>query len=540
MHVPTPTHCQADLPLRVSGPTLARIPDGSPDIARLTGGSVLFSSSRGLLALLIALTTAVLAAPAVAQIPATEYAARRAALAARLDSGVVVAYGGVETVAAWPTFYQTPAFYYLTGFPETDAALVMVKRNGTVAATMFVPTRTAIQERWLGARTRVGEIQAKFGVAGRDIAELQAAVDSLAETGLPFYVVPDVQTRDNMEEDSLTRGSSLVSRLRQNHAWLVTRSADTLVRHLRARKSSAEMALLKRATEISTRAHEEAMKATAPGCGEYEIQALLDGTFKRFGGDRPGYGSIVGSGPNATILHYMENTRVMRDGELLLIDAATSFDHYSSDVTRTFPVNGRFSPEQREIYQIVRDAQEAFVRQIAPGASVEVSSDSGRAIVAKGLTRLGLIQSPDATIDPPEGARCDPGSCLQTTLFALHGYGGHGIGLEVHDPAQYYEENRQFGVGDVFTVEPGIYISPDLLGSLPDTPKNRAFLAKIRPAVQKYRGIGVRIEDVYAVTDKGVEWMSSGAPREIPQIEALMREREPELPGGGSCGRPRT
>ena len=169
-----------------------------------------------------------------------------------------------------------------------------------------------------------------------------------------------------------------------------------------------------------------------------------------------------------------------------------------------------------------------------------MSSDSGRAIVAKGLTRLGLIQSPDATIDPPEGARCEPSSCLQTTLFALHGYGGHGIGLEVHDPAQYYEENRQFGVGDVFTVEPGIYISPDLLGSLPDTPKNRAFLAKIRPAVQKYRGIGVRIEDVYAVTDKGVEWMSSGAPREIPQIEALMREREPELPGGGSCGRPKT
>ena len=116
-----------------------------------------------------------LAAPVAAQVPATEYAARRAALAARLDSGVVVAYGGVETVAAWPTFYQTPAFYYLTGFAETDAALVMVKRNGTVAATMFVPTRTAIQERWVGARTRVGEMQAKFGVAGRDIAELQAA-----------------------------------------------------------------------------------------------------------------------------------------------------------------------------------------------------------------------------------------------------------------------------------------------------------------------------------------------------------------------------
>ena len=279
------------------------------------------------------------------------------------------------------------------------------------------------------------------------------------------------------------------------------------------------------------------MKATAPGCGEYEIQALLDGTFRRFGGDRPGYGSIVGSGINATILHYMEDSRVMRDGELLLIDAATSFAHYSADVTRTFPVNGRFTPEQRDVYQIVRDAQEAFVRQIKPGVSVAVANDSGRAVVAKGLARLGLIQSAEATIDPPAGARCAADNCPQTTVFALHGFGGHGIGLEVHDPAQYYEEKTEFGVGDVFTVEPGIYVSPNLLRSLPDTPKNRAFLAKIQPAVKKYTGIGVRIEDDYALTESGLEWMSDGVPREINEIESLMRQREPELPGGGSCGR---
>jgi Xaa-Pro aminopeptidase len=284
----------------------------------------------------------------------------------------------------------------------------------------------------------------------------------------------------------------------------------------------------------------EAMKAAAPGCGEYEIQALMEGVFRRFGADRPGYGSIVGSGPNATILHYMEDSRTMREGELLLIDAGASFAHYSADVTRTFPVNGRFTPAQRDIYQIVLEAQDAFVRQIRPGASVRVASDSGAAVVAKGLLRLGLIQSPDSTIDPPAGARCPPGGCLQARLFALHGYGGHGIGLEVHDPAQYYEEEGRFGVGDVFTIEPGIYISPELLRSLPDTPKNRALLAKIRPAVEKYRGIGVRIEDDYALTDRGLEWLSAGLPREISRIEGLMRRDVADLPGGGSCGRPRT
>ena len=195
-------------------------------------------------------------------------------------------------------------------------------------------------------------------------------------------------------------------------------SLDTVVDRLRAKKSATEIALLRKAAQISARAHIEAMKATAPGCGENEIQAVLDGTFRRLGGDRPGYGSIVGSGPNATILHYMEDNRVMRDGELLLIDAATSFDHYSADVTRTLPVNGKFSPEQREIYQIVRAAQEAYVRQIRPGAKASVASDSGRMVVAKGLARLGLIESDSATFDPTPEAKCPPGGCVQLRLYA--------------------------------------------------------------------------------------------------------------------------
>jgi Xaa-Pro aminopeptidase len=475
-----------------------------------------------------------------AQAAPSDYAARRDALAAGIDSGVVIAFGGVAPVNYWPTFYQVPGFFYLTGFSETDAVLVLVKRKGTVDTRLYVPTLSATQERWMGARTHVADLRAKVGIEGREIAQLRPAIDSLADSGLPFYIVADAQTGDYATKDSLTRGGRFLADARVAHPWLIMQPLDLAVSRLRAKKSAAEIALLRRAAQISARAHREAMKATAPGCGENEIQALLDGTFRRLGGDRPGYGSIVGSGPNATVLHYMEDNRVMRDGELLLIDAATSFDHYSADVTRTLPVNGRFTPEQREVYQIVRDAQEAFVRQIKPGVSVQVANDSGKAVVTKGLLGLGLMESATATFDPPDGLKCPATGCPQLSLYALHGFGGHGIGLEVHDPAQYYEGRNLFAAGDVFTVEPGLYVSPDLLASLPDTPKNRSMLAKVRPAVAKYKNLGVRIEDDYALTDTGLEWLSSGAPREINEVEALMRQREPELPGGGTCGRPRT
>jgi Xaa-Pro aminopeptidase len=470
-----------------------------------------------------------------------EYAGRRAALADRIDSGVILAFGAVEPVSLWPTFFQLPAFYYLTGFSESDAVLVMVKQKGTVSATMFVPSRSPMEERYQGRRTAATDLKAKTGIAGTEISRLQAVIDSFAAGGLPFFFVPDAQSSDHAREDSLTRGARFLSQVRLAHPSLVMHSLSEAVDRLRAKKSAAEIALVRQATEISSRAHREAMKAVAPGCGENEIQALLEATFRRFGGDRPGYGSIVGSGANATILHYVQDNRVMRDGELLLIDAATSFRHYSSDVTRTMPVNGRFSPAQREIYQIVRDAQEAFVRQIKPGVSFDLGRDSGKAVVAKGLARLGLIQAADATVDPPAGMDCPATGCLQLDLYALHGFGGHGIGLEVHDPAQYYQEiDDRWGVGDVFTVEPGLYVSPELLRSLPDTPKNRGVLAKIRPAVQKYTGTGIRIEDVYALTDTGLVRLSIGVPREIVEIERLMRQREPELPGGGSCGHSKT
>ena len=465
-----------------------------------------------------------------------EYSARRAELTKGIDSGVVLAFGEVEPVTDWPVFFQVPAFEYLTGFGESDAVMVIVKRKGSTTSTMYVPTRIRAAERFLGSRTAPADLQSRAGVNGRAMVAFKAAVDSLAETGLPFYVVTDTHMSDFAAEDSLTRGARFVAQLRASHPRLVTIPLDSTLRRMRARKSPTEIALLRRAAQISTRAHREAMKAIAPSCGENEIQAVLDGTFRRFGGDRPGYGSIVGSGKNATILHYMKDNDVLRDGDLILIDAATSFDHYSADVTRTMPVNGKFTPAQRDIYQIVRDAQEAFVRQIKPGVPYQVASDSGRAVVTKGLLRLGLVESDSATFDGAPGGFCPPTGCPTLALYVWHGFGGHGIGLEVHDPAQYYGPKGRFEIGDVFTVEPGIYVSPDDLAALPDTPRNRAMRAKIGTAFEKYKWIGVRIEDDYALTSSGLENLSAGAPREIAEIEALMREPSSDLPGGGKCG----
>jgi Xaa-Pro aminopeptidase len=161
-----------------------------------------------------------------------------------------------------------------------------------------------------------------------------------------------------------------------------------------------------------------------------------------------------------------------------------------------------------------------------------VASDSGRAVVEAGLARLGLIDAPGATFD----GQCGPNGCRQVQLYAWHGYGGHGIGLEVHDPAQYYAAPNLFQPGDVLTVEPGIYITPATLARLADTPRNRELIARLRPVMQRYANIGVRIEDNYAVTESGVEWLSKDVPRDLAGVEALMAEPSPPLPGGGTCG----
>ncbi|MFL5606976.1 MAG: aminopeptidase P N-terminal domain-containing protein [Gemmatimonadaceae bacterium] len=475
-----------------------------------------------------ALLAGVLACPALAQITPAEYASRRDSLAAKLGDGVLVAFGGRTPVTDFGPFYQLPAFHYLTNFDEPDAAFVMVARGGKPAsATIFLTPVDPRLAFYYGRRPDSATVVRTLGLGARSFSAVDRVVDSLASSGLPFYVLSDFSDEDFAQQDSLTRGRLFMRAIAGRHAGLEVRDAHQLVNRLRARKSPAEMALLRRAAEISSEGHRETLKIAEP-TKEYELQAALEHTFTRLGGARPAYGSIVGGGAHGTQLHYMRDRGDVKPGDVVVMDAATEYEGYAADVTRTIPVSGRYTAEQRAIYQLVRDAQAAAERNSRPGMSAGAAQDSSFDVRARGLAALGLVESADATFDPPWGADCagNPRSCRQAMFWMIHGI-SHGIGLAVHDPAQfYYNGDHTFQQGDAFTIEPGIYLGTSMLESLPDTPRNRAFIAKVRPVVQRYENTGVRIEDDYVITEKGLERIST-APREIEEIEAIMRTRPP-------------
>jgi Xaa-Pro aminopeptidase len=460
-----------------------------------------------------------------AQIPASEFAARRDALAARVDSGVVVAFGGRTLVHDFHTFFQLPAFHYLTNLDEPDAAFVMVVRNGKGAGTLFlspIDPRTAF---YYGRRPDTASVLRSHGLPGKPFRALAPTLDSLAKSGLPFYTLTDFEASDFARNDSITRGQQFMKGLAARNPGLVVRDAHQIVNQLRAKKSAAEIALIRKATEISSEGHRAAM-LTADPQHEYELRAALEFTFTRMGAERPAYGSIVGAGYNGTVLHYMKDSAVARPGDLVVMDAGAQYKGYATDITRTIPVSGTFTPEQRAIYQLVRDAQAAAERNSQPGMRASAATDSSYDVRARGLAALGLIESVDATFDPPWQANCGQGNgCKQANFWMIHGI-NHGVGLAVHDPAQFSYGDRTFKPGDAFVIEPGIYVSTSALSTLPDTPKNRAFIARVKANVLKYENTGVRIEDVYIVTDNGTERISD-APREIDEIEALMKKRKP-------------
>jgi Xaa-Pro aminopeptidase len=465
-----------------------------------------------------------------AQISNAEYAARRDSLAARIRDGVVVAFGGRTPVTDFGPFYQLPAFHYLTGLDEPDAAMVLVANGGKPTTHFFlspIDPRTAF---YYGRRPDSASVERTLGVKGHAFGSITKFVDSIATAGpkTTFYKLADFGDADFAHQDSLTRGGEFMKTLASKHPGLTIKDGHEIVDQLRAHKSPAELALLRKAGEISAEGHRAAMTAPEPG-HEYELQAVVEYTFARLGGERPAYGSIVGSGPNGTQLHYMKDRAPTKPGDLVVIDAATQYEGYAADVTRTIPVSGSYTEDQKKLYQIVRDAQAAAERNSKPGMLASAASDSSIAVRAKGLVALGLAESDTASFDPPWRVNCAANrtACSQTYFWMIHGL-GHGIGLAVHDPAQYYFGDRKFKEGDAFTIEPGIYISPAMLDALPDTPKNRAFKAKVKDAVARYQNTGVRIEDSYVITDKGLERISN-APRELDEIEALMKKRSPKV-----------
>ncbi len=459
-----------------------------------------------------------LASSASAQIPDSEYSARRSALAASVKDGIVVALGSPEPEQDFIAFNQNSPFLYLTGFQEPEAAFVMVVKNGAISGTpmLFVQPSDPSREVWTGHRVGVPGVKAALGLDGRAASSLDAVLDSLisADASARLQVVGSYKPGAKvMSADDQTIGAVL-----QRHPGATAKSATSLVAQLRRVKSPAELDFIRRAVNITVGSQREAMKLIEPGMNEFEVQALIEYNFRRNGADRPSFSTIVGSGPNSTTLHYNADDRYIDKNDMIVMDIGASYRGYAADVTRTVPASGTFSRVQRDIYSAVRTAQAAGENAGVVGGAGRAMSDAANVSLDQSLTALGLIEGPGATYDCETAAR----QCSQRSLYYMHSL-GHGIGIDVHDPGAS-SSNGTLVPGSAFTIEPGIYVRSNLLEILPNTPKNQAMIAKIRPAVQKYANIGVRIEDDYIVTATGIEWISR-APREISEIEAAMKEK---------------
>jgi len=457
-----------------------------------------------------------------AQIPQTEYQARRTALTDSLaGDGVLLVLGAPEPAANYQSFWQAENFRYLTGFLEPNAALVIVRRGGARQALLFVQPKDPAQEVWTGERLGIAGARTQLGLEGRDAATLRQVLDSLLAEHGALYAVGDFSRASGADvpgqSGPRTTDDQFVDALKLRHRTVTVADVNGLVMTLRGRKSAAELALIRTAATVSAAAHREVLRAIKPGMNEFEIQALAEYTFRRNGADGPSYGSIVGSGPNSTTLHYNRDDRFMRDGELLTMDMAAYYGGYSADITRTVPVNGRFSPAQRDIYAVVLAAQAAAERQIRPGATYAVLNDSAVGVLRRGLATLGLIEGPDATYECRVRART--ARCPQYQLYYMHGL-GHPIGLDVHDVDAY--TRGAFIEGSVFTLEPGLYVRANTVDVIPDVPANAALRTKVAPVVARYANIGVRIEDDFLVTAAGADRITAGVPRAMDEIEREM------------------
>jgi Xaa-Pro aminopeptidase len=457
--------------------------------------------------------------PPAAPVTVAELEARRRALLDGLADGVLIVFGSPAPAFDYLPYEQDLDFRYLTGIVEPGAAYIAVRAGDAVRELLFVQPRDPSREVWEGPRLGPEGARARTGVPARGNTEFPAVLDSLAAAHHVLFTTTPVP-QDSRLVMNLSWAQQVLSRLVQRHPGLEVRNVQPRVRELRATKSAVELDRIRRAVLISALAHREAMRATAAGMNEFEVRALLEYIFLRNGAAGPAYALIVGSGPNSTTLHYRAADRFMQPGEVLLIDAGASYGGYAADVTRTIPVDGRFSEEQRAIYEVVLEAQKAAEAQVRPGATWAMLHEAANRELQQGLARLGLIDAPDAVYDCTVGQVV--GECPQHRMFFMHGL-GHGVGLAVHDPDISQLEGG-FRPGSAVTIEPGIYVRADVFDHLPDTPRNRAMVARLRPVVQQYVNIGVRIEDVYIFDERGVERVSSGVPREIDEIEALMRE----------------
>jgi Xaa-Pro aminopeptidase len=433
-------------------------------------------------------------------------------------------------------FRQENNLYYLTHLKQKGATLALMPGNPQTPEILFLPRRNPRAETWNGRMYSPEEAARRSGVReiwdattfGSFIEALKArrpyrpAADKVllsniktnaapaAPTGYErlfaameqnqaalYMLLPDNDLREYRNEFTFAQSINAAK------VGLTVKNAGAMLGEMRLRKSPTELRRLQHAMDITGEGFGRAMAMAGRVQWEYELEAEIEYTFKRRNADFWGYPSIVGCGPNATTLHYETSQGPVTPGALVLMDVGAEYDHYTADITRTFPVNGKFTKEQAEIYQIVYDAQEAVAKAAKPGATFGDLSEAANKVIKDGLFRLGLIT------DKNSG---------QYRLWYMHGF-GHWLGMNVHDVGDY---GSALEPGMVFTNEPGIYIREDALDYFPNTPESQKLKAAILPAFNKYKNIGVRIEDDMLITPNGVEWMTRNIPRTIPDIENFM------------------
>jgi len=396
-------------------------------------------------------------------------------------------------------YRQDSDLYYLTGFEEPHSVLVLTGAHEEHQSVLFVQPRDPAREVWDGPRLGTEGAVETLGVdVAFPIAELAELLPTYLE-GVETLHYP-VGEGHPFDGRLFAAVRSARQRGRRSGRAFPTTFVSPLhgVHEMRLRKDEAEVEVMRRAAAVTARAHRRAMAITRPGMHEYEVQAEMDRIFRVSGCERTAYDSIVGSGPNATILHYRANRRLMEEGDLLLIDAGCELDYYASDVTRTFPVSGRFTEPQRTLYQLCLDAQEAAIEATKPGATLQTIHDAAAQVIGRGLLELGLVQGTLEEVMDEQRYKD----------FFMHKT-SHWIGMDVHDVGAYHAdgEPRPLEPGMVLTIEPGIYVASD---------------AEVD---EQWRGIGIRIEDDILVTEAGHENLTGDIPKSIQAIEDLMGER---------------
>ena len=417
---------------------------------------------------------------------------------------------------------------YLTGLAQPETTLLLMPGNGKNKEFLFVRDPDPNQEHRSGHRLSKDEARAQSGIATIHYAsELEDFLKRLANRRAPGTRWGDYDGEYEAFFDALKAGRArlsialgqrpgpgealspaleLAEKLRPRFLGATLVDATDVVHALRQVKTPYERRVLQASTDISSEAHRAGMRAGKPGRWEYEIEAALEEVYLRKGAMSWGYPSIVGSGPNATILHYNESQRQTRAGDLVLVDAAASYQGLTADITRTWPVSGRYSPEQAELYRLVLSAQEAGMKAARAGQRTSDIEKAAAEVAKAGLLRLGLIT--DASGD-------------QFRTWYTHGI-CHYIGMDVHDVGDY---RRPLEPGMAFVIEPGIYIRERALDHLGDADEMKGFAEKVRPAVRKYKDIGVRVEDSFLLTEQSLVRLSAGAPRTVEEIEAFLQQR---------------